>query len=84
MTLSTPRRVPIPFLPKVKKEFQFMGLIHKTSKSPQNGAQACMVVVPKPNEKVKMCIDLTKLNESSYMQGKTHYFSVEQMLAQIG
>ena len=42
-----------------------------------------MVVVPKQNSKVRMCVDLTKLNES--VQRERHILpSVEQTLAQIG
>ena len=44
---------------------------------------AGMVVVPKQNSKVKICVDLMKLNES--VQRERHILpSVEQMLAQIG
>ena len=42
-----------------------------------------MVVVPKPNGQVRICVDLTKLNESVCRE--RHILpSVEQTLAQIG
>ena len=44
---------------------------------------AGMVVVPKPNGQVRICVDLTKLNESVCRE--RHILpSVEQTLAQIG
>ena len=44
-----------------------------------------MVVVPKQNRKVRICVNLTRLNESVCVQGATHILpSVEQTLAQIG
>ena len=42
-----------------------------------------MVVVPKPNGNVQICVDLTKLNKN--VQRERHILpSVEQTLAQIG
>ena len=42
-----------------------------------------MVVVPGPNSTVRICVDLTKLNQSACRE--RHILpSVEQMLAQIG
>ncbi len=82
--LTTPRRVAIPLLPKVKAELQRMedlGVISKV----QEATDWCagMVVVPKPNGKVRICVDLTKLNESVCRE--RHILpSVEQTLAQIG
>ena len=63
--LTTPRRVPLPLLPKVKEELQRMerlGVITKIEE-PTDWC-AGMVVVPKQNGKVRICVDLTKLNES--------------------
>ena len=60
--LTTPRRVPIPLLPKVKEELQRMeklGVITKIEE-PTDWC-AGMVVVPKQNGKVRICVDLTKL-----------------------
>lgn len=82
--LSTPRRVAIPLLPKVKAELERMeklGVITKVEEPTEWCAG--MVVVPKPNGKVRICVDLTKLNESVCRE--RHILpSVEQTLAQIG
>ena len=61
----TPRRIPLPLMEQVKSELKRMeenGII-----SPVEGHTkwcAGMVVVPKANRKVRICVDLTKLNES--------------------
>ena len=61
----TPRRIPLPWMEQVKSELKRMeenGII-----SPVEGHTkwcASMVVVPKANGKVRICVDLTKLNES--------------------
>jgi hypothetical protein len=63
--LSTPRRVPLPLMEKVKKEFQRMenmGVISRVDK-PTNWCSG-MVVVPKSDGSVRICVDLTKVNES--------------------
>ena len=63
--LSTPRRVPLPLLPAVMEELthlQKLGVI-----SPVDEATdwcAGMVVVPKHNEQIRICVDLTKLNSA--------------------
>ena len=81
--LSTPRRVAVPLLPKVKEELERMeemGVISKVSE-PTDWC-AGTVVVPKPNGKVRICVDLTKLNES--VRRERHILpSVEQTLSQI-
>ena len=61
--LTTPRRVALPLLPKVKAELQRMvdlGVIEKID-SPTEWC-AGLVVVPKSDGRVRMCVDLTKLN----------------------
>ena len=82
--LSTPRRVAVPLLPKVKAELQrmqAMGVISKVVEPTEWCAG--MVVVPKPNGDVRICVDLTQLNESVCRE--RHILpSVEQTLAQIG
>ena len=82
--LATPRRVAIPLLPKVEAELQRMlqlGVIEKMSQ-PTPWCSG-MVVVPKPNGNVWICVDLSKLNKK--VQRERHILpSVEQTLAQIG
>ena len=82
--LTTPRRVPIPLLPKVKEELlrmEKMGVITRIEEA--TDWCAGMVVVPKPSGKVRICVDLTNLNESVCRE--RHILpSVEQTLAQIG
>ena len=82
--LTTPRRVAVPLLPKVKAELERMeklGVISKVT-TPTEWC-AGMVVVPKPNGMVRICVDLTKLNKSVCRE--RHILpSVEQVLAQIG
>ena len=63
--LSTPRHVGIPLLKPVKAELEHMeklGVISKVSEPTQWCAG--MVVVPKPDGQVRICIDLTRLNDS--------------------
>ena len=63
--LTTPRRIAVPLLPKVKEELLKMvtdGVISPVEE-PTDWC-AGLVVVPKPNGKVRICVDLTKLNEA--------------------
>lgn len=63
--LAVPRRVPIPLLPKVKEELEKMeknGVISHVDQ-PTDWC-AGMVVAPKPNDKIRICVDLTRLNEN--------------------
>ena len=77
--LSTPRRVVVPLMLKVKAELESMEMAGIISTDWCAG----MVVVPKPNGKVRICVDLTRLNES--VKKERHILpSVEQTLAQLG
>ena len=63
--LSTPRKVPIPLLLKVKDELSQMEQLQIISKVDEPTEWcAGMVVVPKSNGKVRICVDLSKLNEN--------------------
>ena len=81
--LSTPRRVPVPLLKPVKEELKRMeklGVIVRVNE-PTNWC-AGMVPVPKKNSKVRICVDLTRLNKS--VQRERHPLAaVEQVLAQL-
>ena len=63
--ITTPRCVALPLMPKVKDELermQSMGVITKINEPTEWCAG--IVAVPKPNNKIRICVDLTKLNES--------------------
>jgi len=81
--LSTPRRVAIPLLKPVKQELQRMeqlGVIAKVEQPTEWCAG--MVVVPKKNGKVRICVDLTRLNQS--VRRERHPLpAVDQTLAQL-
>lgn len=78
---TTPRRVALPLLPKVKAELECMEQLEVISRVEEPTEWcAAMVVVPKPDRKVRICVDLTKLNES--VQRERHILPlVEQSLA---
>ena len=62
--LSVPRRVPIPLLPQVKQELENMEKTDVIFRVDQpTDWCAGMVVVPKPNGKIRICVDLSRLNE---------------------
>ena len=81
--LTAPRRVPVPLLPRVKAELERMrqlGVIVPV-REPTNWCSG-MMVVPKPQDKVRICVDLTQLNKS--VRREHHQLlSVEQTLAQL-
>uniref|UniRef100_A0A8C6M7K5 Gypsy retrotransposon integrase-like protein 1 n=1 Tax=Nothobranchius furzeri TaxID=105023 RepID=A0A8C6M7K5_NOTFU len=82
--LSTPRRVPLPLLPKVKRELARMEELGVISRVEQpTDWCAGMVPVPKPNrDEVRVCVDLTKLNKS--VKRERHMVpSVEHTLGQL-
>ena len=81
--LATPRRIPIPLKSSVEQELkrmQQLGVIRKVDEP----TEWCtgMVVVPKSNGQVRICVDLTKLNQNVCRE--RHILpSVEQTLAQL-
>jgi hypothetical protein len=81
--LTTPRRVTIPLLNKVKAELERMknlGVISKVDVP----AECCagMVVVPKPDGNIRICVDLTKLIEN-VLRETYHLPKIDNLLAQI-
>lgn len=82
-SLCTPRHVAIPLLPNVKAELERMqdlGVITPVEEA--TDWCAGMVVVPKANGKVRICVDLTKLNESVCRE-KHPIPSVDQTLGHL-
>ena len=81
--LTTPRRVAILLLKPVKAELERMeklGVISKVCE-PTDWC-AGMVVVPKPNGQVHICVDLTRLNDSVCRE-RPPLPAVDQTLAQL-
>ena len=82
-SIHIPRRVPLPLMDKVKQELQnlqdtdiIMRVEHPTEWwSP-------IVVVPKANGRVRLCIDLTRLNDS-VLRERHQLPSVDYTLAQM-
>ena len=63
--LITPRHVPIPLLPKVKAELKRMEQLGVISRIEETTSWcAGMVVVPKGDGSIRICVDLTKLNKA--------------------
>ena len=80
--LTTPRHVPVPLLPRVKAELERMRQLRIVPVREPTDWCSGMVVVPKPQDKVRICVDLTQLNKS--VQQEHHQLpSVEQILAQL-
>ena len=81
--LNTPRRVPVPPMKSVKSELERMEKLGVISpvETPTDWC-AGMVVAPKSGGRVRICVDLTKLNESVYKEWYP-FPAVEQMLAKI-
>ena len=81
--LSTPRRIAIPLLPKVKKELERMEEMGVVSlvREPTDWCSG-MVVVLKDDGSVRICVYLTRLNES--VRREHHPLpAVEEALAQV-
>ncbi len=67
--LSSPRRVPLPLWDKVKVELQRMESIGVTSKVTKPTPWcAGLVVVPKPQGKIRLCVDLTHLKVGALVE----------------
>ena len=82
-SLTTPRRVAIPLMKSVKAELERMetlGVISRVNEPTEWCAG--MVVVPKPNGQVCICVDLTRLNDSVCRE-RHPLPAVEQTLAQL-
>ena len=82
--ITTPRRVALPLLPKVKPKLERMEKTGVTSRV-DVPTEWCtgMVVVPKSDDRIRICVDLTRLNES--VQRERHPIpSVEHILVQLG
>ena len=81
--ISTLRRVPVPLLSKVKEELSRMEQMEIISKVDEK-TEWCvgMIVVPKANGKVRICMDLTKLSES-ILREYHPLPSVDHILAQL-
>ncbi|KAJ8375234.1 hypothetical protein SKAU_G00058140 [Synaphobranchus kaupii] len=82
-SLKTPRRVPLPLLPKVKRELERMERIGVISRveEPTDWCSG-MVVVPKKTGDPRICVDLTRLNVSVRRE-KYILPSVEQTLGSL-
>ena len=75
--LNAPRHIAIPMLDKVKEEIQQMerlGVIRKVNHHPTKWYHP-IVVVGKPTGKIRICIDLTRLNLGS----KRVFYQIESM-----
>ena len=81
--LTVPRRVANPLMEQVKNKLERMekmGVIARVDE-PTDWC-AGMVVVPKPDGKVRICVDLTKLNEN--VRRERHLMpATDQILAQL-
>ena len=72
--ITSPRRIPLPMKSKIEAEIARMeklGVIRKVEQPTEWCAG--MVTVPKPNGKVRICVDLTKLNESVSVKRLTRF-----------
>ena len=80
--IMTPKRIPLPMKSKVKEELARMEKLQvkRWVDKPTNWC-AGMVTVPKSNGKIRICMDLTKLNEKreTYPLPKT-----DALLGEIG
>ncbi|UYV69009.1 K02A2.6-like [Cordylochernes scorpioides] len=82
--VHTPRRVPIPLMEKLKtrlEELEKAGIIAKVNVATEWCAPT--VIAGKPNGDIRLCVDLSRLNE--HVQREVHPMPVvEHMLGQLG
>ena len=83
--ISAPRRIALPLLPKVKQALDTMvteGVIRKLG--PNEPSEWCsgIVVVPKPNGNIRICVDLTMLNKA-VVRPRYQLPTVDYTLAQL-
>ncbi|UYV64942.1 K02A2.6-like, partial [Cordylochernes scorpioides] len=82
--LCTPRRVPIPLMKQVEEQLEEMtrlGVIESVEEP--NEWCAGMVAVSKPGGKIRICVDLTKLNQ--YIRRENYPLpATEHILGQLG
>ena len=82
--IYTARHVPLPLHPQVEKEFKCMESLGVISKVDQPTEWcAGMVVVPKKNGKVRICVGLKHLNESVLRDWVHPLPKVDETLAQL-
>lgn len=84
LSLSTPLRIPIPLMEKIKEELDSMitlGVIESVDE-PTDWCSA-MVVVTKSNRSYRICVDFTELNK--YVERERHPLPVtDHVLGQLG
>ena len=84
LIISTPRRIALPLLPKVKSELERMeklGVIRRVN-VPTRWCTG-MVVVLKLDGRIRICVDLTKLNQNVQRECRP-IPSVDHTLTQLG
>ncbi|KAK3749684.1 hypothetical protein QZH41_004323 [Actinostola sp. cb2023] len=84
--LTTPRRVALPLMGKVKEELARMENLGVVTKIPEGVPTewcAGMVVVPKPDGRVRICVDLTKLNDN-VLREPYPLPKIDDLLGEIG
>ena len=80
--ITTPRRVALPLMTKVKEELQRMEDLGVISKVDTPTDWCAGMVVPKPDGRIRICVDLTKLNEC-VLRETYPLPKIDNMLAQI-
>ena len=84
VSLTVPRRISLPLLPKVEAELQRMERMNVIRKVTEPTAWCSgMVVVLKPNGAVRLCVDLTPLNKF-VLREKLQLPDLETVLGRIG